>query len=156
MLNERKGFTLVELTIAIALFAIVILVVCGVFSKSLQGIKKGQQTSTVFEIANKKLDEVKRIDMSDPDGILIKSLYTSIEGYDPPTVNIDDYILWDTTGEITITGKEGDRGEFKFTVIIKGEAQDLKRIHVEVVWNDEALNKKKTTKLESFLARKSY
>ena len=62
-------------------------------------------------IANKKINEVKSIDLGNTEGLYINELYQNIEGYGPPPVELDNYISWSATSgvirEKTIPEKKG-------------------------------------------------
>ncbi|MEQ8222247.1 MAG: type II secretion system protein [Candidatus Eremiobacterota bacterium] len=162
---SKKGFSLTEIIIAVALLGIALVTVCSVFSRALIGIKRGQTGGTAMYIANKKIDEVRSLDLGQTKGIYINELYQHIEGYNPPPTDLGkEYISWDTTefSEKTITGKEGTRGEYEFTIEIKNyyegaiAVENFKKITVEVTWLDSLLGEKKKLKVDTFLARKAY
>lgn len=161
----RKGFSLTEIVMAVALLGLVLVIVCSVFFKSLMGIKRGQTGGTAMYIVNKKIDEVKSVDLGKKDGIYIKELYEHIEGYEPPPVDVDKHISWISTSSVSekrISGKEGHSGEYKFIIDIKNyyegssAVDNLKIVIVEVTWHDSLLGKQKSLKVDTLLARKAY
>ncbi len=163
--SRRKGFSLTEIVLAVALLGLVLVIVCSVFFKALMGIKRGQTGGTAMYIIGKKIDEVKSVDLGKTDGIDIKELYQHIEGYDPPPADLGKkYLSWNTTefSEKVITGKEGTKGEYEFTIEIKNyyegasAIEDLKKVTVEVKWLDSLQGKKRNLKVDTFLARKAY
>jgi prepilin-type N-terminal cleavage/methylation domain-containing protein len=166
ILFKKKGFSLTEILMTVALLGLVLIVICSVFFRALMGIRRGQSGATAMYIANRKIDEVKSIDLGKVSGIDINELYQHIEGYDPPPVDLNSYISWDpnTVGvlEKTITGKEGTLGEYEFTISIKqfyensSPVTNLKSIIVEVKWYDNLQQKKKSLKIDTLLARRAY
>lgn len=163
--NSRKGFSLTEIVLAVALLGLVLVIVCSVFFKALIGIKRGQTGGTAMYIVSKKIDEVKSVDLGTTNGIYIKELYQHIEGYDIPPVDTDKYISWiatDTISEKTISGKEGPRGEYKFKIDVKNyhenssAVNNLKIVIVEITWHDSLLGKEKSLKVDTLLARRAY
>jgi len=164
-LFKGNGYSLTEIVIAVAILGLVLVVICSVFFKSLMGIKRGQTGGTAMYIANKKIDEVRSLDLGITEGIYINEVYQHIEGYDPPPADLNNYISWNPAGAIpqkTITGKEGPTGEYKFTVEIKNyidgglPVENLKLVTVEVKWFDSLLKKEKNLKVDTLLARKAY
>jgi prepilin-type N-terminal cleavage/methylation domain-containing protein len=162
---KRKGFSLTEIVLAVALLGLVLVIVCSVFFKALMGIKRGQTGGTAMYIVSKKIDEVKSVDLGKTNGIYIKELYQHIEGYDTPAIDADKYISWistDAVSEKTISGKEGPGGEYKFKIDVKNyyenssSVDNLKIVIVEVTWHDSLQGKEKSLKVDTLLARKAY
>ncbi|HPZ08904.1 MAG TPA: type II secretion system protein [Candidatus Eremiobacteraeota bacterium] len=157
--SQERGFSLLEIVIAIALLGMVIIVVCSVFAYGLQAIKKGQQNSAALNIANKKLDEISNIAMEDPNGILKIDLLMNVEGCDSAIINAEGtFIPWDSTGNQEINGSEKVGGvNYKFKIDIDNYEPDyLKKITVQVKWFDLVLKSEKTLQLTTLLARKNF
>jgi len=166
MLFKRKGYSLIEILLAVILLGLVLVVICSVFFKALLAIKRGQTSGTAMYIANKKIDEVRSVDLGNVKGIYIDELYEHIEGFDGLPTEFDNYISWDTTSggisEKIITGKEGTRGEYEFIIEIRNYQEEsltvdnLKSVTVEIKWYDSLQGKEKKLKVDTLLARKAY
>ena len=158
--EEKKGFSLIEILIAIALLGVIIVVICGVFVIGLESIKKGKSRATAFHIANKKFAELSNIDVTDDRGIPVDQFELFVKGYQ----NANQYgntvrIPWDTPGgtpDYDISGMEVIEGkDFNFEIKIEGYDSDLKvkKLSVEVKWIESEEGEKKLV-LYSLLAKK--
>ena len=154
---KRKGFSLLELLIAVTILGVILVTVCGVFIQGLNSIKKGKAIGASLNIANKKIDELNNLELRDPNGITKKNLCENIEGYDPGSILPEDTCIpWDISGEQDIKGIETRAGiAYKFTVKIKGFQQDLKKITVEVTHTGIDPQGLKKLELNTLLARKT-
>jgi prepilin-type N-terminal cleavage/methylation domain-containing protein len=153
---KKKGFSLLELLVAVAILGVILVTVCGVFIHGLNSIKKGKEIALSLTLANKKIDELNNLELRDPNGIKKKNLCEMIEGYAPVSILPENtYISWGISGEQEITGVETRAGiEYRFTIKIKGFQQDLKKITVEIT--HPGLDPQGTKKIEinTLLARK--
>lgn len=157
-LSKKKGFSLLEIVIAIALLGLVMVTICTVFARGLQAIKKGQKSSAALYIANKKIDEVVNADLSDPYDILPKKLCENIAGYDPSSINPSSPdIDWDDTFDTTVIKGQENVGEVKydFEITIKGYVKDLKKVIVKLTWVDPVMGGAKSMVIHTLLAKKA-
>jgi len=158
-IKNKEGFTLSEIVIAIAILGLIMVAVSGVFIAGLNSIKKGKGISVGLCIASKKIDEINSVDLWDQLGISKAKLRASIENYEPSSI-VDaptDYVPWDMTGSQNIDGiEEISNVKYNFTISILPFRNNLKKVTVEVYWNDDASNSQKRLELNTFLARKVF
>jgi len=145
--KNKDGFTLSEIVIAVALLGMILVVISMVFIKGLFAIKKGRFRATAFHIANSKFVEISNAGLSDANGIPVADFPTLVNGY---SSSIDhgntDYIPWTNSGTIDyeIKGVEKIPGlDYNFDITIEGYGNNLKKIGVEVTWNEPDMGKQK-------------
>ncbi len=157
-MTGRKGFSLVEIMIAVGVLGVVIVTICGVFLHGLHAIKKGRYRAAALHIANQKYSELNNLDWSNPAGIPTDKLSQPppdgvIEGWTSFSHG-DPYIRWDNIfDEYEIRGMQNMAGiDYNFYIFIKGEAADLKMVTVRVKWKE--IEDMKKVELCTLIARK--
>lgn len=156
MVKKIKGSNLIEIVLAIALLGMVIVIISGVFISGLESIKKGKEIAVALNIAKKKIDEIKRVDLTCSEGIYKKELLENIKGCNPDTlIPEDSYIPWDSTGNQEIEGTEilGGR-DYNFFISIEGSENNLKKLTVKVDFSVPGDRGSKIVELTTLLARK--
>jgi prepilin-type N-terminal cleavage/methylation domain-containing protein len=145
--RHKKGFTLSEIVIAVALLGIILVVISLVFMKGLFAIKKGRYRATAFNIANSKFVELSNAGLSEPNGIPVADFPILIKGY---TGCVDHgnttSIPWPDSGGIDyeITGVEQFPGlDYNFDITVQSYGDNLKKIGVEVTWNQPDVGKQR-------------
>ncbi len=163
----KKGFTLMEVMLGIALAGLLLVMLCGVFVYGLNAIEKGRIRSTALNLAERKISEshnlVKRagsgdhLKGSDLRNIISDSneiLYSGSPA-DPGQICklwINDY----DASRIIATGSTSikDTADFDYAFIFEDTLyRDLKRVCVEIYWEDEERVGIKKVYLESFVSR---
>lgn len=119
---NRKGFTLSEVIISIAIMGLLIITVLGVFSAGVNAIKKGRYQATAISLLESKISQVKLLFIKYPQADLDieANLPLSISGNITSTGPV---ILWPSPAgpvNIKIEGYEdlGEMGSFAFTISI--------------------------------------
>jgi len=141
---------------------------CGVFVYGLNAINKGRLRTDAFNIADKKIVQVRRL-MNAVQGTKItgEELRTIITDGDTSvkTVTIDDnsvagdstlYTIWPdpapvslkAEGTVTVTGSAG----YYYTLSVVYYDLWVKKIRVEVTWKEERVGPQKVV-LESIVSR---
>jgi len=164
----KKGFTLMEVMLGIALAGLLLVMLCGVFVYGLNAIEKGRIRSTALNLAERKISEshnlVKRagsgdhLKGSDLSNIISDSneIFYGGSPADPgqecelwvSDPSIDTRII--ATGSTSIK----DTAYFDYAFIFEDTLySDLKRVCVEIYWEDEERVGIKKVYLESFVSR---
>ncbi len=137
--GRSRGFTLIEVLIALALFAIIAIVFAGGLSTASRAVLTADVRATAESLARTQMEYVKELDYNDvlDDG---EALYAKIDGDDIPerymicsvdatgaTVNCspDDLIIalpWDSESN---EPQGEDNGLQKITLVVKHEGRDI-------------------------------
>lgn len=174
-ISKNKGFTLIEIVIAVGLAGILLVTLCGVFVQGLNAIKKGRFRSTAMNLADKKIIQVRQL-LGSNSQIIGDTAYSTISDGDDTSnatelkiggVNIgagntSTYDLWKVPptpdiyahGYITVNGTA--RYEYKLNVadeISIETPKGLKKVRIELTWKEERAGEHKVF-LESFVAMK--
>lgn len=170
MVNKRKGFSLVETVISVAIMGLVIVTVLGVFVAGNNAIKKGRYRTAGVNIAEKKISEMRNLLATYPD------FNTDIRGYiDPNTISgtIDhiepssgQLIVWHDPGaSMTAFGIYGlehisATGDYEFAIKLEDYIDsstttifNLKLVTVTIYWMDPVSGRQVVTKMSSLIAR---
>jgi prepilin-type N-terminal cleavage/methylation domain-containing protein len=177
-ISKKKGFSLVEILIAVALAGILLVTLCGVFVQGLNAIKKGRFRSTAMNIADKKIIQVRRLVKSVGFGSQItgNEAYSIVsDGDDTSNAtelkigssnvasgDTNTYEIWTPSnsniyahGYITIKGTA--RYEYKLNVNDEPYTEvpmgGVKKIRIEITWKEERAGDHKVV-LESLVAVK--
>jgi prepilin-type N-terminal cleavage/methylation domain-containing protein len=152
---RKKGFSLTEIVIAIALLGMVIAIVCGVFVKGLEAIKKGKYRSAGLHVADKKFTEFNNYDLADPNGIIITEPNQYIKGV---TSASSSSIPWNSllgTVDCVIYGTEDMVGiNYNFSIKVEGYQNNIKKVSVTVTWPE--IDGTKTVQLSKLVSRQQY
>ncbi|MEQ8225503.1 MAG: prepilin-type N-terminal cleavage/methylation domain-containing protein [Candidatus Eremiobacterota bacterium] len=150
---KRKGFSLTEIVIAVALLGMVIVVVCGVFVKGLEAIKKGKYRAAGIHLIDKKFAEFNNFDLGNSSGIIISDPNQYIKGFDHAN---GDSIPWNSpkgTVDYVIYGTEHMAGiDYDYAIKIEGYQDNMKKIAISVTWPD--LQGQKNLEISKLLCRK--
>ena len=147
---EKKGFSLMEIIIAVAVLGIVIISVCGVFLHGLDAIKKSKYRGCAVHIASQKFTELEEVDLGNNSGIPTDKISIPpgdggyIEGFQSSAPDNVDFINWGSSGVFyTIKGKQSMEDiPYDFTITIENYGDNLKKITVEVFWREVEGDKK--------------
>ena len=162
----KKGFTLVEILFAVGLAGVLLVTICGVFVHGLNAIEKGRIRSTALNLADRKISETHNlmktigrgaITVSGEDILKSFSDYTSIK-YNGNTVS-PSYAcekFWDPGNKLELEGKTYINGtaeyKYKYTLEDYLTSIDIKKVTIEVTWEDERVGSKKVY-LESLVSK---
>lgn len=151
----KKGFSFIELLLAIALLGVIIVTILGVFVHGLHAIKKSRYRVIAVNIANKKCSELRYLFLNNGDPISADTIKNNIYGTD----NVDSDFKWDS-GTIEIIGKEtADHIPYNFIINISQEGSSdtkglillLKKIDIEINWKEvEGI---RNVKMSTYLSR---
>ncbi len=159
---RRRGFSLIEILIAISLSGILLVMLCGVFVYGLKAIEKGRFRSTAMNIGDRKITYARKmikelVKESDSSNIVgARAYYLLTNGDDPNSdvkiggVNVTsteagkvkifkvsplETVNIDVHGFVTIFGTA--RYEYKMHMedYILGDC--LKKVKVELYWKEE-------------------
>ena len=140
-----KGFSLIEIMIAIGLIGVVIVTVCGVFVHGLDAIKKSKFRAGAIRIANQKFAELNKVDLGDPNGIPVEKLSLPdpngyIEGLDHCVPGNIQYILWDGNADsYELIGRQYmDNIPYNFNMTIANFKlkNNIKKVTVTITWSE--------------------
>jgi type II secretory pathway pseudopilin PulG len=167
MANKRKGFSLVETVISVAIMGLVIVTVLGVFVAGNNAIKKGRYRTAGINIAEKKIAEVRNLLATYPDP------NTDMRGYiDPNTISGFDHIepssgqliVWSEPSAsmtaFTIYGTENvsTTGDYEFNIKMEDYIDsssntifDLKLTTVIIYWMDPVSGRQMITKMSTLI-----
>lgn len=141
---------------------------CGVFIYGLNAINKGRFRTGAFNIAEKKIVQVRRlikaVQTTTITGEELRSIITdgdtsvktlTIDGL-PVTADGSSYIIWPDPGPmslkaegvVTVTGT----ATYNYTLYLSYRDLWLKNVRVEVTWEEERVGPKKVI-LESIVSR---
>ena len=168
MLN-RRGFTLVETVISIAIMALVIVNVLGVFAIGNNAIKKSKSIVTATNVAEKKIAEIKNfcttykdynVDITDTD------ISDNISGNNITINPVPPFKLWQSPpAPMTATSIYGiekidNVGDFKFEIEINDyidssliTVYDIKKVMVTVKWIDPPSMEEKKSSIITLIAK---
>jgi len=159
----KKGFTLIEILIAICFIGVILVTVSGVFVQGNNAIKKGRTRSTAINIADKKVAHVhEMVDLARADVIIGSSLINVLTDGDSAGSTVkfngsvvvpgNDYIIWPdgTTPAIPIESqgtfivKGSGSYDYKLTITDYNYPAEtfLKKVRIEVTWKETGLNQK--------------
>ena len=143
---RKKGFSIVELTIALGLSGLLLLVLCGVFIYGLNSIKKGRLISTGMNLATRKIEEtrnmMKALDVYDKiKGDRLKEIISSSNDIRVNNVTVDSnsqYQIWPTasiyaTGSISIKGT----ADYQYIYEMSDHSENMKKVKVEISWEGD-------------------
>lgn len=157
---SSRGFSLIELMIAVGLIGVVIVTVCGVFVHGLDAIKKSKFRACALRIANQKFAELNKVDLGDPNGIPVDKLSLPepngyIEGLEHCVPDNIQYISWDgNTSSYELTGKQYmDNIPYKFNMKIENFKfkNNIKKVIVNITWSE--IEGEKTIELCTLMSR---
>lgn len=137
-LRSPQGLTLVEILIAIAILAYVILAVSGLFNYITLSTKAGEFSTLATSYAREKMEDIKNRAFDNvPDGTWTP---------EQSALGQKDKILF--TSQVTVTYMDVSSG----VLIVSGSATDLKRIEVKVTWFER--NQNREVALTSLISRR--
>ena len=169
--QKRKGFTLAETVIAVALLGILLVTICGVFVHSTRAIKKGRYRIAGLNLAEKKISEIRNLFalLSDNGTIICSQILFSSEDY-PGIVSYSDSVtddgstvapateinIWQTPYRpLEIKGTENipQTGDYEFTVLMEDyitpdapeNIDGIKKITVTVAWMEPQVGEQTLT-----------
>ena len=144
-LSNKKAFSLMEIMVAISLLGLVIIIVCGVFVRGLDAIKKGKYRACAIHVCNQKFSELDNLDFGNPSGIEIESIKVPppdgyIEGFADFDSHGNSIIPWDSTMGVVdfeILGLQEMAGiEYNFHIFIEGYDVNLKKFKIQINWQE--------------------
>ena len=146
---SRKGFSLIEIMIAVGLIGVVIVTVCGVFVHGLDAIKKSKFRACAIRIANQKFAELNKVDLGDPNGIPMQKLSLPdpngyIEGLDHCVPDNIQYVSWGGNADpyeligTQYMDKDNDLVPYKFHMTIANFKfkNNIKKVTVTITWSE--------------------
>jgi type II secretory pathway pseudopilin PulG len=171
---KKKGFSLIETVIAIALVGMVIVTILLVFTRGNDAIKKSRSIIMATTMAEKKISEVRNLMAKYPKyGEIIDETEFRESISDMYTIDPNSIAIWngiEATGTslpmspdtITITGTENTGlGIYEFEIIIidytepvEGLQPDIKDVSVEITWTDPPSTLLKKLKMKTLIAKK--
>ena len=154
---HQKGFSLVEIIIAIAILGLVVVTICGVFLHGLNSIKKSKYKACAIHIANQKFSEIQDSDWSYPSGLPADRLSQAglIEGfqyYSDPSDN-GSFIDWNYGTSVAVYGTQSMGGiDYDYTISIDPNQPYVKKVSVLLEW--EEIKGHRQLKLSTLMARR--
>lgn len=151
----KKGFSFIELLLAVVLLGVIIVTILGVFVHGLHAIKKSRYRVIAVNIANKKCSELRYLFLNNGDPISEDTIKNNIYGTD----NVDNDFIWDS-GNVEIRGKEtADHIPYNFIINIAQEGSNdtkgvillLKKVDIEVNWKE--VEGTRHVKMSTYLSR---
>ncbi len=151
----KKGFSFIELLLAVILLGVIIVTILGVFVHGLHAIKKSRYRVIAVNIANKKCSELRYLFLNNGDPIAADTIKNNIYGTD----SVDNEFKWDS-GNVEVTGKETvDNRPYNFIISISQEGSTdtkgiillLKKIDIEVNWKE--VEGTHNVKISTYLSR---
>ncbi|MFB0526216.1 MAG: prepilin-type N-terminal cleavage/methylation domain-containing protein [bacterium] len=112
--NRCKGFTYIELTLAMAIIAFIVLAFTQLFLRSTISVKSMEFQTLAYNFAGDKMEEIKNESLDS---------FASIGNPWYPTI-------WKTESQ-TLSGKS-----FTRNVTVSELASSLKRVDIEVIWTE--------------------
>ena len=164
----KKGFTLVEVMLGIALAGLLLVMLCGVFVYGLNAIEKGRIRSTAINLVERKISEahnmVKRA--GSDDSLTYEELLENISDSEEIFYNGvllsggEDCNLWvvdpsiDNTIEARGTISIKDTADFDYIFVFEDSSwPDVKEVSVGLYWEDEERVGIKKVYLESLVSK---
>ena len=134
-MKNEKGFTLIEVIVALALLGIISIAFLGALATASKAIVIADERATAESLARTEMEYVKSQDYSvAPWDYELPSTPPSWdathalpEGYDGYTVNVSAVLLHDTDGDGDIDDDDFDDGIQKITVTVK-HLEELKEV----------------------------
>jgi len=157
--RSRKGFTLAELIMGIAIMGFIIVIISGVFVHGLSAIKKGKYKSGAINIASSKLAELKKIPLQNV--VIYRS---AIKSAISDTPDVDNDLTWGASSvPVVIKGQQiSNNIPYKYTMTVNEYTEDpnshisnIKKVTLLVTWEEPGQGEKslKTVTLVSKPAR---
>ena len=133
----KRGFSLAEVVIAVALLGVIIVIISGVFVRGLHAIKKSRYRVVAVNISDKKCSELRYLFLNTITPISRGEIADSIYGAESVDNDFDWGTLVSPAPPVHIEGKETvDNIEYSFIIEIsdEGTVDGLKEVEIKMVW----------------------
>lgn len=166
---NRRGFTLIETVMSIAIMALVIVNVLGVFAIGNNAIKKSKSIVIATNVAEKKISEIKNLCTIYKDynvNITDTDITDNISGSNITITPMPPFKLWQkppasmTATSIYGIEKIDNVGDFKFEIEINDYIDsylttiyDVKKVMVTVKWIDPPSMEEKKSSIITLIAK---